>query len=573
MGDSISRESLLAARHGPLFVLPSAKRAPGAVAGAATPAPVEPVLEIDEIQGNVVPGFNKDHQVLVFFVIGEADRTRKWLREVLPHVATAREVLGFNRLFREMRDRRGVEPASLRAVWMNLVFSFPGIEKLAPDSANFPEGAFRAGLPPRSALLGDPGDPASPGHPSQWIVGGEGKVPDLLMIVAGDDLGDTRRKTARLLGLAREDELPRTGNDLPDLGLRVTYIEEGSVLPEKGHEHFGFKDGISQPGVRGRVSQMADDFLAPRLLPPDHPQAPYFGKPGQLLIWPGEFILGLARQNDKEPLESLPAIPPEPAWLRNGSFLVFRRLRQDVPAFRHFVAAAAQKLAQMPEFAGLSEDALASRLVGRWKSGTPLMRAPGKDDPAIGRDDAVSNHFFFAHETEAISLPGEPRQMIPGCPADAAGFLCPHAAHVRKVNPRDISSDSGSALSRRILRRGVPYGSPFDPADPAGAATDRGLLFLAYTADIQETFETLQDTWCNNPIQPEPGGHDPIIGQNPNEPQRRRTFTISLGPGVSISIDVEGEWVIPTGGGYFFSPSLSALTEHLASEKPNPNTP
>ena len=88
---------------------------------------------------------------------------------------------------------------------------------------------------------------------------------------------------------------------------------------------------------------------------------------------------------------------------------------------------------------------------------------------------------------------------------------------------------------------------------------------MAYTASIEETFELLQQTWCNDPLQPEPGGHDPIIGQNPDDPQRRRTFTLSAAPGVSATLAVDGEWVLPTGGGYFFSPALSALIGQLAS--------
>jgi hypothetical protein len=247
----MNTESLHAAKHGPRFVLPSRERRTGAAAAATAP-PAEPPLEIDEIQGNVIPGFNKDHQILVFLSLTDVAKAKAWLRATIPQIATAREVLAFNRLFREIRARRGTEPASLSVVWMNLAFSFGGLEKLAPAGAAFPEGAFRAGLPARSALLGDPGDPNSEGHPSHWLIGSEGTVPDILMIVAGDHAGDTQRKAARLLGLDPAGEPPVTGQDLPASGLRVAFVEIGAVLPEKGHEHFGFKDGISQPGIRAR---------------------------------------------------------------------------------------------------------------------------------------------------------------------------------------------------------------------------------------------------------------------------------------------------------------------------------
>jgi Dyp-type peroxidase family len=569
MGDTPDEQRRLsatvqAAKQGPLFILP--RPVPTREAARAAPLPPldEPVLSLDDIQGNVLPGFNKDFQILAFLNIEDVAPAKAWLRGAAVQVSTAREVLRFNRLFRGMRHRRGMEPAGLNAVWMNLAFTFPGIEKLVASAAEFPEGAFRVGLPPRSAMLGDPQDSSTEGHPSHWVIGAEGHIPDILVIVAGDDAQQTEKLMARLLQW-HGPALPAAGEHLPGLGLQVTFIEQGEVLPTKGHEHFGFKDGVSQPGVRGRATETLGDFVTPRYLPESYAFARYFGKPGQLLIWPGEFIIGYDRQHDKEPLEKRPALPPEPEWTRNGSFLVFRRLRQNVPAFQRFLSRAADVLRQIPGFEGTDEAWVGARLMGRWPSGAPVMRSPHADDPALGADDSASSHFFFAQEMPALTLPGDPPVTIPGCPADPAGFLCPHAGHIRKVNPRDISTDSGSSLNRRLLRRGVPYGPPHNPSDPASVDIDRGLLFLAYTASIEETFELLQQTWCNDTLQPRPGGHDPIIGQNPVDPARRRTFTLSLRPGVSAEIPVEGEWVIPTGGAYLFAPSISALTSVFAS--------
>jgi hypothetical protein len=101
------------------------------------------------------------------------------------------------------------------------------------------------------------------------------------------------------------------------------------------------------------------------------------------------------------------------------------------------------------------------------------------------------------------------------------------------------------------------------PIRPARGPT-AGCSFLAYAASIEETFELLQQTWCNDPLQPEPGGHDPIIGQNPDD-KAPPHFTLAVSPGVSVTLDVEGEWVVATGGGYFFSPSLSAIAEPLSA--------
>jgi hypothetical protein len=116
---------------------------------------------------------------------------------------------------------------------------------------------------------------------------------------------------------------------------------------------------------------MEDGFITPRLLARDDPLANAYGKPGQLLIAAGEFIVGYRRQYDQDLLASLDPLPAQPDWTRNGSFLVFRRLRQDVAKFRRFLIAAAANLASKPEWEGATPERLAALLVGRWPSGAP----------------------------------------------------------------------------------------------------------------------------------------------------------------------------------------------------------
>ena len=104
-----------------------------------------------------------------------------------------------------------------------------------------------------------------------------------------------------------------------------------------GHEHFGYLDGISQPGLRGRASADPTDLLTPRQNPQDRSQ----GKPGQELIWPGEFVFGYPDQdgsrdgNERGGDSSIDGAgyPRVPSWAKDGSFLVFRRLNQDVHQF------------------------------------------------------------------------------------------------------------------------------------------------------------------------------------------------------------------------------------------------
>jgi len=78
-------------------------------------------------------------------------------------------------------------------------------------------------------------------------------------------------------------------------------------------EHFGFRDGISQPGVRGRLSARPDHGLTRRYLDPSDPRAATFARPGQPLLWPGQFVFGYATELKDDPVTPGPiAKPPAP---------------------------------------------------------------------------------------------------------------------------------------------------------------------------------------------------------------------------------------------------------------------
>src|SRR5207244_3137626 len=92
---------------------------------------------------------------------------------------------------------------------------------------------------------------------------------------------------------------------------------------------------------------------------------------------------------------------------------------------------------------------------------------------------------------------------------------------------------------------------------------ERGLHFLCYQASIVDQFEFLQQNWANNVGAPAPGGNDLIIGQTPGGIR-----TINLPPIVPgkppATVTAPIQWVTPTGGGYFFAPSIRAVREELA---------
>jgi hypothetical protein len=136
--------------------------------------PIEPVLDVDEIQGNILGGFNKDHQALLPFRFGpdpsSVTAVRSWIARLLPQITWLRTVAAYKHT-RESRIRaEGVEPRDMPVVWVNIAFSYPGLRKLTAQADAF-EPIFRAGLPAASQRLGDPTDPASAGNISNWLIG------------------------------------------------------------------------------------------------------------------------------------------------------------------------------------------------------------------------------------------------------------------------------------------------------------------------------------------------------------------------------------------------------------------
>lgn len=540
---------------------------------ARPPVPDEPVLAMDNIQGNGIVGFNKDFQTLLFLKIVDIPDFKRWLKSITPFIATAAEVLAFNRLFKAIRNRRG-DFHTLQATWINIAFSYGALTRLTSDATTFTDEAFKQGLAARSALLGDPTEPDAEGNPNNWAIGGPGDEADVMVIIASDDRDDLLAEVARV-----EHSLYPTrhfGGRSSRSGAVIIFKQSGATLPQPltGHEHFGFLDGVSQPGLRGRISEEPTDVLTFRQNPNDRDQ----GKPGQDLLWPGEFVFGYPGQdpNSAEITEPGPISEAGPAWANDGSFVIFRRLRQDVEAFRDFVDEAAFQLRIPSAFLG-------AKLVGRWASGAPILRAPEADNRALADDDCANNNFEFGDESPPIlpeqkasdldctdEIPNShPTTLFPPSEGDPEGQICPFAGHIRKAYPRDDTSSTLPETSEvttqthRILRRGIPFGDPLRQI-PLFDFGERGLLFIAYQTSIVEQFEFILRQWVNNPTFKEPdAGHDLIIGQN-NTPgaDRRRQFTITFkrnGVEHTEVISTEVDWVIPTGGGYFFAPSIAAL--------------
>ncbi len=508
-------------------------------------------LKLDNIQGNILAGFNKDHQSFLFINFPAGSNPKGWLAQIIPDVASTAEVAAFNSLFKQASARRGNEH-TLKSSWMNLALSASGLQQLEipqPELESFP-AAFKAGMSARAGEIGDAGTSA----PEHWIKPFGSTEIHAVILLAADDPEDLNAEALRHI------------EGLGDHDLRLLFKQDGNARPDlPGHEHFGFKDGVSQPGIR-------------ELTTPENPNEPNQGQPGQDLIWPGEFVLGYPGQKGPvsppapisgppyNPAPTPPSIttseasvePGEvtqsgPAWTVDGSYLVFRRLSQDVAGFDAFVRQAAGE-------DQVAESLIGAKLVGRYKSGCPLERTKD-EDPALDTqiaDPSIANPSLLEENKINDFEYGN----------DPAGNLVPRASHIRKVYPRDEATPGGGEAdtqTHRIIRRGIAYGAPYEPGAPNGTRragdaqfpNDRGLLFLCYQHSLETQFEFLQKFWVNNPNFPEAGnGQDPIIAQEA-EPRSFSTPELQHTP---LTIK---QFVTTTGGEYFFSPSIPAL-EQLA---------
>ena len=376
-----------------------------------------------------------------------------------------------------------------RDTWLAVVFTCAGLRALGvPESslASFPL-EFRQGMAQRAQAIGDRGDSA----PERWEAPyGTGEIHVALALLSISE--QTWRKE---LEVAR-----RELDGLP--GVTLLRREDFAQVPN-GRTQLGYKDGISFPNIAGNgVNPIAGG-----------------GEP----IAAGEFVLGY-------PGESGHALPtPTPIELgRNGTFLGFRKVHVRVAAFRRFLRENAT--------ASLSEEFIAAKMVGRWRSGAPLMLSPERDDPEIAQDVRRLNDFDYAD--------------------DPAGMRCPAGAHIRRLNPRSAPLVVMTDVNlHRIIRHGATYGPPLPEGVLEDDGIERGIFFIFISARAPSTFEFLKSEWIDNGNFADLGHQmDPIAGDNDGT----GTFTIPMRP-VRKRLNGLERFTVTRGGEYGFMPSLSAL--------------
>jgi len=402
---------------------------------------------------------------------------RAWLSGLIDKVGTAKAV-GEN-----IVDSR----------WVTVAITWRGLQALGlPEAllATFPQ-EFRQGMAARADVLGLTGA----NHPTNWVGGLASPNLHAIAILFARDVPERERC---------RQEHERYLVQCEGVQLLSSLDLEGIPPFDYAHEHFGYRDRLSQPVIEGTGAE----------------PTPGSGPP----IKPGEFFLGYPDE------EGAAAGLPQPEILsHNGSYVAYLKMEEHVAAFRDFL----REHGETPE----QQEFIAAKLMGRWRSGAPLVLSPEADDPNLGADLQRNNDFSYAH-------------------SDPHGYSCPLGAHIRRMNPRDTAVNMSR---RKMIRRGGTYG----PLLPEGADDDgieRGIAAFIGCASLVRQFEFAMNVWTNDPNFHELGNErDPICGTQDG------TFDMTI-PKRPIRKKIRGIPAFTTirGGAYFFLPGIKAL-RYLAS--------
>ena len=424
------------------------------------------------LQGNILRSHGRNEAVHLFVSFGapenkkslddSIDRTRAWISTISGNITSAYEEEGNT-------DHSGT--------FQTFLLSSEGYRYL--DEKRPRDGSFRDGMRDQGGKLNDP-------NPSTWEndyrYEDNNKQVHALLIIADNTVANL---TARVVEIRQQ---------LDVFGGEILVTEWGHQQLRNGKaiEHFGYRDGVSQPKlIVNSNNSSSSDVKFDQSMP-------------------------LKRVLEKD----------RSAKGKFGSYLVYRKLEQDVDSFEKAVQDVATQLDQTTDYVG-------AQAVGRFKNGTPLAlndgEIPGYDAKGEGK---------FDYED------------------DEDGDKCPLHAHIRKTNPRNSLGFFVDLLARekkrRITRRGITYG------DRPGKV---GLIFICYQADIKDQFEFMQRRWANSHNFSARGtGLDPVIGQDggPHEANDHPEWTTSYGSNGRRRLGF-GEHIRLRGGEYFFAPSIEGL--------------
>ena len=379
-------------------------------------------------------------------------------------------------------------PSSADAdTWVSVALSYQGLKALGVPAQSLESFSweFRQGMAARAKELGD----VDESSPEKWEKPLGSSDVHVVIVAVSIDAPHLEAALARA----------RTTYESMK-GVVAIWRQDCHALPDE-KEPFGFKDGISHPAIEGSG--------IPGTNPREQP------------LKAGEFVLGYPDE-----LGGVQKTEPEVLG-RNGTYIVFRKLHQRVAAFRQYLKANATS--------DLSEELLAAKMMGRWRSGAPLALCPLHDNPEIGADPRRNNDFMFEQD-------------------DPAGLKTPGGSHIRRTNPRDASV-AGVPKIHRMIRRGTAYGPLLTAGVLEDDGVDRGLMFAFVGAHLGRQFEFVQSQWINDGVFfGANADKDPMVGTiQPDD-----GFTVPRRP-VRKRLKGLPRFVVTRGGEYCFMPGLRAL--------------
>lgn len=448
-------------------------------------------LNATDIQGFVLRGYNFPVARYLFLHFEDSRRARKLIGRLLGVVTTGQ------------RWDRGNKPQST----VNIAFTHAGLVSLDLPIAtilSFPV-EFQQGMKARAGILGDTGANGPEGWEPIWR---DERIHAWLGVHAQSQAAlEAACVDLKKLLDKTEGAIIAGGQDA------AAIVLDGQATTK---EHFGFTDGFGNPDYLGveRKSQPGQGKLT------------LDGKWAPLAT--GELLLGYADEAGELPVAPVPHL-----LASNGTFMVYRKLHQNVAAFRQYLNEWGNA------YAG-GKEKLASKFIGRWRDGTPVELSPDQPAWAITQDPSRSTNFTYGHDPD--------------------GTKCPIGAHIRRVNPRDAFGFDGRLINRRrITRRGMPYGAYVPEGKPAVDTDDRGTIFMALNASISRQFEFVQQQWINygndahlgnerDPLMGNHGGRGRFVVQGDTTPTNPPFICSHLPNFVELR-----------GGEYFFLPSITAL--------------
>jgi Dyp-type peroxidase family len=436
---------------------------------------------IDEVQGNVLSGYGKQSCAwFLFAAVTEPVAARSWIGarlrtgEITTHGAWERDP----------------KPDGT----LNISFTYNGLIKLGVPALRIDHlVAFREGMAARRKILKDEGESS----PDCWTAAL--REHHALIVLTGRDRASLEAAKSKLEETLRSDG-----------GLEIIEKRDAERLLDDA-EHFGFRDGFSQPAIDGvprSGPRVGEGTLTP------------------LRCWRrlalGEFVLGYRDEGGLFPPAPLGPLGAE------ATFMVVRKLEQNVARFRSYTAERAKRL-------GMDLGLLRAKMVGRWPNGSPLARNP-KWQGVSPRERRDVNRFHYS--------------------SDPNGYRCPVGAHVRRANPRDSIGFQGRMTERhRIIRRGIPYGPPLPAGSEQDDGVERGLMFVCYQSDIERQFEFIQARWLGDGNSLRLGAdRDPLV--SPGDELGEMVIPNRKGPGFLTEIPA---FVTSKGGGYYLLPGVPGL--------------